>query len=214
MGQTTSLKSLVIVPHADDETICCGGTIAKLGNVDVVVVAMGWFEIKTALKELNAACEILGVNNLKVLYQDQQSFLDQVPQDDLVRQLDGVLNERRYDQVFIPCPGQHHHDHRAVHEACFAALRDGVRPAPSLIAMYEYTLPGWIEFTAWHGRLYVDITEQIDRKLNALDCYQSQLSRHTNPLHPLNNIRLLARSRGAECGREYAEMFYIAKEIR
>jgi hypothetical protein len=65
------------------------------------------------------------------------------------------------------------------------------------------------------GKMYVDISETIGRKLVALKCYQSQLQRH-QPGHPISvrAMETLARARGMEVGLAHAELYYIVQMRR
>lgn len=211
------MNLLIIAPHADDEVVSCGGMIAKMSdaghNVDVIVVAMGWTPIVERMLEFRKASEVLGVRHNTVWYMDKESYLDIVPQHQLVRKLDDLLDNYIYDEIYYPCPAQHHHDHRAVEEACRAALRPGAhRPGPSLVATYEHTFPGWSPNPYTSGRMYVDITDYLDRKCEAWLCYRSQVEKN-GPNHPVSvkGIRALAAMRGIEAGCESAELYNIVQ---
>lgn len=212
------MKVLVVVPHADDEVACCGGTIAKLVSqghqVDLVVAGLGWGNSHVRVKELEFAVTILGIHEYQVLFPLQESYLDTIPQTEFVGRLDGI-SSRGYDEVYYPCPGHHHHDHRAVHDACHAAFRLGRIKSPTFIGMYEYVYPGWMEFSQPFGKLYYDITGKMDIKVAAMKCYNSQYNRHpeTHPINPQSLVKL-ASARGLEAGCQFAELFYVAREIR
>jgi LmbE family N-acetylglucosaminyl deacetylase len=212
------MNILVIVPHADDEVASCGGSIRKWvnrgDNVDLVVAGMGWGNTAARERELELASRILGIRSYIVLFPTQESYLDIIPQSEFVSCLDAIATQD-YDTVIYPCPGHHHHDHVALHNACHAAFRLGVRiENPSLIAMYEYVYPGWMEFAQPFGKMYADITETIEVKVRAMRAYESQISRHSTD-HPLNpeSLKKLAQARGLESGYKYAEMFYIARML-
>src|SRR5262249_10606018 len=88
--------------------------------------------------------------------------------------------------LFLPAGG-HHQDHLAVHQAALAATRPGPRdgrPLPRLIAGYEGPDDRWI--TAGQPRpLLVDISDHLDTKTKALDCYISQLRADPHPRSPI-----------------------------
>src|SRR5262249_48378848 len=100
-----------------------------------------------------------------------------------------------------------------LYEACFGALREkGQARGPSLIAMYEYAYVGWTPHQIAGGRYYVDISAELDIKRAALATYRSQ---SCPPLHPcsVEAMETLARMCGIECGRTYAELFYVLKMV-
>jgi LmbE family N-acetylglucosaminyl deacetylase len=208
------MRILIVAPHSDDETIGCGGMISKASgrgdDVYVVTVALGYGD--TRYEELLKAADVLGARDTKVLYWDKDSCLDTIPQRELVSRFDEVLSEP-YDEVYIPY-NHFHQDHRAVFDACLSSLRVGLRHTPGLVAMYETVFPAWSTFSAWHGKMYVDITNTINRKTDALFCHKSQLNRSARYPLSIDAVRTLARERGMECGVEYAEMFYVLREMR
>ena len=60
--------------------------------------------------------------------------------------------------------------------------------------------------------MFVDITDFIERKIEIMNIYKSELSDHPFPRSE-RNIRALATLRGATAGCENAEAFMIIKEI-
>ena len=60
---------------------------------------------------------------------------------------------------------------------------------------------------------YVDISAQMDEKLELMGTYDSELGDHPFPRSE-RNIKALATFRGATCGVEYAEAFQILKSYR
>jgi LmbE family N-acetylglucosaminyl deacetylase len=211
------MNILVLAPHADDEAFGCGGMIAKSvaqgHSVSVVIAAMGYGDTYTRKHELSESARVLGIEEPRVLDNSHESFLDTVPQHELVGKIDSILSDG-YDHVYIPY-AHHHQDHRALFDACFSALRITGKHDPSLIAMYENVFHGWTTFSSWNGKMYVDITHFIKQKTGAVSCYTSQIKwRSDRSPVSVDAVRSLARERGMECGREYAEMYYILRDIR
>lgn len=209
-------RVLVVTPHADDEVIGCGGTVAKLvrqgASVHVVVVGLGGIHpVEMRMSELHEASEVLGVQRYTVLYPGMDLWLDTIPQVEIVTNLDALLEEG-YDYVFYPCPS-YDHGHRIVQQTCTAALRPGAHlPAPKVILMYENHYPGWVPMQTLGGKLYVDITDVIDVKLSALERYASQLKPYPHPLS-VKAVELIASMRGLEIGVRYAELFHVVQMI-
>lgn len=221
----TSVKILIIAPHADDEAFGCGGMMAKMAArgvvVDLLVFAVGGIHhrhleteamLNARMDELDAASKVLGVQKYSVLYPGKDMRLDTIPQLDMVSKLDKILDQGQYDQVFYPYPS-HNHDHAAVYRACVAALRPGARyPGPSLIAMCDYIYSAWSLALGEGGRMYVDITETIEAKCEAIRAYESQLRPFPNPMC-VETIELVAKTRGMESGYQYAELFHIVQKL-
>src|SRR2546422_11038 len=84
------MDALILVAHADDETLGCGGIIQKLTktkwSVNVVVLSNGIVDARGKLddnrEDLKTACKLLGVSKLRQLDFSDQKF-DNVPMADL-----------------------------------------------------------------------------------------------------------------------------------
>jgi len=211
MGRSIN-KALVIAPHADDETFGCGGTIAKLTfemvQVDLLLGSLGYDNESHTIrrKELDNAVDILGINNYKVItHIGAERYQDRMPQYGLIDAIEKEIQD--HDLVFIPYPS-HHQDHIAMHRACMAALRPGAMYQPKMILMYEYTYPTWEVPDQYNGRLFVDISYWIDKKIGAILAYNSQLRGEYNPVS-IRSSKIMAKSRGLSIGVDCAEMFYV-----
>lgn len=196
---------LVVAPHADDETLGCGGLIAK-SDVPIEVVIFGVTGIKR-FAELDAAMEALRVIRWTILYPDMDGLLDQIAMQKMVTDIDVIIRESKPQEIYY-CPPQHHQDHRIVAQVMAAALRPwGGEYCPDLIATYE--LPGRYDFqTAVGGDMYVPLAkDHIDKKIEALTCYGSQV-KQWGVISP-SNVSALAKVRGAECRAGHAERFKV-----
>lgn len=60
--------------------------------------------------------------------------------------------------------------------------------------------------------VFVDISEYMDKKLEIIKIFDSEIEEHPFP-RSLRNIKALATFRGATAGCEYAESFVLLKEI-
>lgn len=214
-------RILIIAPHADDEVLGCGGLIekaCKLNNeVKVVIAAVGNIRfhhsgttISPSIRrvELSEALHFLGCTNYEIMYEDKDSLLDTVPQQELITKIEKFINDLSPTMVFIPYPS-FHQDHRALFYACMAALRPKPNHHYKLIAMFEYPLIAWqYPKIGDLGDLYLDISDTISKKIAALLKHKSQ-SREEGDLISANGVREWARKRGLEIGMEYAEKYYI-----
>ena len=59
---------------------------------------------------------------------------------------------------------------------------------------------------------YVDISKYLNKKIEIMEIYESEVSEHPFP-RSLRNITALATFRGASVGVEYAEAFQLIKFI-
>lgn len=216
-------RMLVVAPHADDEVVGCGGTILKAATqsvrVDVVVMGLGGIRhrhLSDAVSderrraELAASNKRLGVHRCDILFAGREMRLAEIPLLDVVSALDRVLDQG-YDEIYLP-PYDHNSDHRVTHEAALAALRPGARQSPTLVAVYESVSSSWAA-PAPAGSLYVDISNHLEAKLEALRCHACQIRDYPHPLS-LEAVRRLAAFRGAESGSGACERFSILRMMR
>jgi len=221
-------KLLVFTPHCDDETISCGGyiarTIAEGGEVLVVIASVSEIEflhkgsvsVENRVDELEHALEKLGGCTYKILTKGYESNLHQYSMGDLVASMDQVQNDFCPDEVLIPLPSCHQ-DHVYMYTACVATTRPSrYKHQPKFIAAYEYPLTNWgegAEANSFKGGMYVDVTGYWPQKVEALQCYESQM-RGDKDLISTYGCEALARMRGLEIGVEYAELFHIMRYRR
>jgi LmbE family N-acetylglucosaminyl deacetylase len=214
---------MVVAPHCDDETIGCGGLIAEHAALDIKVVVMAsgsvyypHMEREVGLverrSELEAALLVLSpikVIDYTILFPERESYLDTVPQRDLVGKLEAEIKKFKPDTVLLPYGG-HHQDHRATYWAALAACRPRPGLGIKLLATYEYPYaPGYHFEQQSGGWMYVDISEHKAKKVAALKKHQSQTGRSGM----LDAVRVLAEQRGAEIGVEAAERFQVLRWI-
>jgi N-acetylglucosamine malate deacetylase 1 len=219
-------RILVISPHADDEVIGCGGTIARAieGASEVTVVVMSIGGVKHChlnviastderTSELAACSRRLGVSNWYILFPEKDMRLETIPMIEIVTSLDHILDEGGFEEVYIPLPS-HNMDHRITYEAALSSLRPSARRiSPTLVAAYEGTVINWRPHELNSGQLYVDISSFIDKKIAALEEYHSQLRPYPHTTS-IDAVRRLAAMRGMESGVSYAEKFSILRLVR
>ena len=231
MLSTSGGRALVIAPHADDEVLGAGGLMALASErhwaVHVLYVTVAGYESLargdlsgTAARraEAEAAAHVLGVAGVETLFEGEELHLklDTVPITRIVSFIEGAVKRLAPDLVVMPCRGHYHQDHRVVAQACVAALRPappGVRPLVPTVLAYGHT--GF----AWGGpecrfdpTVFVDVTNVLERKLEALKCYQSQLC---EPPHPRSSagMRAFCATWGACAGVQYAEPFECLRAV-
>ncbi len=215
------MNVLVFAPHNDDEVIGVGGTIAKLakeGHKVIVAEATSGLNKEALLKirsEAARAHEVLGVS--------ESVFLD-LPGLDLhltpTRQKNSPYLEvvKKYDPdiAFIPHHGDLHSDHTACAESCMVALRP--MSAPNLKAIFAYETLSESEWSVPDGahafipNTWIDITETMETKLEAMKCYKSQLKDFPHP-RSLKAIESQAMVRGSTVCMERAEAFIMIRRI-
>jgi N-acetylglucosamine malate deacetylase 1 len=216
---------LVIAPHPDDEVLGAGGTIARLTDAGTEVVvailtkgAPPLFAEKGAAqvrREARAAHERLGV--ARTVFLDQPAArLDQVPHHQLNRAVDGLLREVSPDLLLLPFAGDIHLDHQLTTLSAMVAARPHSADFPSRILCYET-----MSETNWNApfmtpsfvpNVFVDISAQLERKLEAMRLYGSQ-QREFPHERSLPALRALAMLRGSTVHRPAAEAFMLVRQV-
>ncbi|HEU5088514.1 MAG TPA: PIG-L deacetylase family protein [Roseiflexaceae bacterium] len=161
-------SAMVFAPHPDDETLGCGGTIARRrrNGMPVTVVVMTDGRVSHAhlvpadqlaglrASEVRQACNTLGVAEQDVFllgYQDGQLAISHA---DAVERVSSLLRDRKPEDVFVPHRADFPADHRATYTIVAAALTQaGIQPN-----MYEY--PVWF----WYHWPWVPLLEPNRRE--------------------------------------------------
>jgi N-acetylglucosamine malate deacetylase 1 len=202
---------LVVAPHPDDESIGCGGAIClhrqRGERVGVAFLTSGEKGVEGVGPErARAIREAEAVEAMGVLAVEEVHFL-RLPDLGLcgatalgAERLRGVLEAGWPEVVYLPHPGEAHPDHQAALPLVRAALAQAQRP-PELRA-YEVWTP--MERYDWPE----DVSAVMERKLQAVRCYRSQLEtfRYDDAVEGLGRFRgcLAARCRYAEVFRSVA----------
>jgi LmbE family N-acetylglucosaminyl deacetylase len=216
-------KLLVIAPHPDDETLGVGGTIKRFSemgwNVSVVTVAAHMPPLyskevfETTIRESKAAHQVLGVT--ESVYLDKPAvLLGDIPLHEFNALISEQVDRVSPDVLLVPFYDRHV-DHRMIFDACMVAARPVNRGRNiKLVAAYET-----ISETHWNAphiepgfvpNFCIDITNQIDAKLEAMRCFQSQL--HEFPgARSIESLSALALFRGSQAGYGYAEAFHVIR---
>lgn len=220
---------LVIAPHADDEILGCGATMAKLaaeGNNVYVLIAtnahVGAPElfsediIRQARSEAVQAHKLLGVKETAFL-EFPAPALDQYPRYKMSNEIVGVIKRYNVDTVYIPHRGDCHKDHAIVHDCAMVACRPLANCTVKRVYAYEtLSETEWGEPVAadfFVPTKYKTFTEEgFQKKLEAMSCFKSQL--YPFPAsRSLEAIEALAKYRGCTVSAVRAEAFEVLREI-
>jgi LmbE family N-acetylglucosaminyl deacetylase len=211
---------LVIAPHALDEALGCGGTMARHADEgdDVhVLVLFGDGTGRDAARRVNAekAAAILGARPPRFAgFPENRS--DTLPLLEIVGVIEKCVSELKPEVVYVSHRGNLNIDHQTSFRAAVTALRPV--PGSSVRALYAYEI---LSSTDWapqglsepfRPNCFVDITRQLERKLSALEAYGDEM-RPAPHARSLENARALAKVRGATVGVAAAEALLVVREI-
>jgi N-acetylglucosamine malate deacetylase 1 len=207
------MRALVLMAHADDETLGAGGTIPKLvekgWDVRVVILADGVVRMRGGEQDnrpaAHAACKLLGVDAPQFMGFPDQKF-DQVAMADLAGSVAAL--DLQPDLIFTHAPTDLNLDHRLT---CDVAKIVG-RPKRKPVAILGCEIPNT---SYWNGapfpaNYYVDIRHTLERKIEAFTRYDGELQPYPHPWSR-EALRVLAQYHGVQCGFELAEAFLLIR---
>ena len=223
-------KILVIAAHPDDETIGCGGFLAKYGskNVRVVFIAegtscrfnseeLGNQDIADNIAKRNNYCinalSVYGVSDIK-FYNYPCGRLDNVPIIELNKLIENEINIFKPKTVLTHAEFDNNNDHRIVYRSTMMATRPGVFKGLNKVLSYE--VPSSTEWTfsqVFQPNLF-EVLEQkhMEKKWEALKCYESEIFPYPHP-RSYEGLMALSRYRGMQAGVEFSEAYQVIRSI-
>jgi LmbE family N-acetylglucosaminyl deacetylase len=219
------MNVLAVGCHPDDLELACYGTLAKYKKAghDVAVCHVANGDLghmvimpeelrKIRYDEADRAAKIIGAAHYTI---DTGDLYVSANNDELIRKLADVVREVQPDVVITHAERDYMDDHmqtcRATLKATFAASCkhydiETTKAIAPLVPVYHMDTLAGVDFNPTE---YVDISDCIDIKLEALSCHESQLKwmkEHDN-IDFLDFIRTCSKARGYQCGVAYAEGF-------
>ncbi|MGD0026259.1 MAG: PIG-L deacetylase family protein [Xanthobacteraceae bacterium] len=224
-------RVLVVASHPDDEILGVGGTLARHAaegaTVDVLIMAEGATsrdvkrdpaaragELSALQDAARRAATILGLRPPRFggLPDNRMDSLDLL---DVIKLVEAMVAELRPNVVYTHHAHDLNIDHRITHEAVLTACRP--LPGSGVSAIYAYETVSSTEWAVAGGGFqpnhFVDVTAQLDRKIEALGVYTTEM-RPAPHARSIEAVRALARVRGSSVGVEAAEAFAVIRQIR
>jgi len=225
------MKVLVVAPHADDETLGAGATMARMateGHEVTVCVMTGhgedgphplWPRIAwdVVRGEAGKAMEVLGVKEL-IFREIPAAIVAGYPIHKLCKEAVGVIEEVRPEVLFVPFLWDLHRDHREMFHAFSVAWRPTSAAGKAIREIYAYET---LSETHWNTaylepgfmpNVHVDVSDFLEKKMEALGCYKSQIQ-PAPATRSLTAVRAQAMWRGAQVGLHAAEAFVLVRRL-
>lgn len=221
------MRVLVIAPHPDDETLGCGGSLLKhQANGDSLswLVATRGHEpqwsaelLEQKENEISAVANAYGFENtLRLNFPTIK--LDNLSLDEVIGAIRDAINDAAPDCVYLNHFGDVHSDHRVVFEATMSVLKPFYHNQHGVKRVLSYEILSSTDALPPHParafvpNVFTDVTEFLERKLEIMSLYQSELQPFPLP-RALDSLRGLARYRGATIGAQFAEAFMLVREV-
>ncbi len=215
------MRVLVFAPHNDDEVLGVGGTMAKYAekghDVYVCEVTSGsdTETVGRIKKEALKAHRILGVKET-VFLELPVVALKSMATAEINNKFRETVRSIKPDIAFLPHKGDIHIDHQETTKAAMVALRP--MENPQLKEIYGYETLSETEWNipsvdnAFIPNVYSDISDQMQKKLDAMSCFRTQLREFPHP-RSLEAIEALAKFRGGTVGCRNAEAFMLIRKV-
>lgn len=218
------MRILAIGAHPDDIEIACSGTLAKCvkrgdtvivchvssGNLGHVVIPPEELRVIRA-NEAKKAGSLAGIEVISAGFDDLDIF------DNNKEARDRIVDIIQYadpDFIITHNPDDYMPDHtavsRLVFDACFSATlpnyKSKLNKAAKLVPIFYMDTLAGVNFVPTE---FVDITDEIDLKLEMLNCHESQIvwMRDHDGIDFLDMVKTCSKYRGYQCGASYAEGF-------
>jgi LmbE family N-acetylglucosaminyl deacetylase len=211
---------LVIGAHPDDEVLGAGGAIAKHAaagdEVHALIVTEGTtaqYDDKSLIeqkrRDARACADVLGMTDIH--FGDLPDMrLDDVAHVEVNTVIEEVCAEVEPDVVYTHSRREVNRDHVAVHDSTLVATR----PSNGVEMVLAYETPSSTEYapetTGFEPTLFVDISDYLETKTDAFECYDIEIR---EPPHPrsVKALRALARMRGSASDAAAAEAFDVLR---
>lgn len=228
-------KVLVIVAHADDEAIGCGGTLIKHqqqgDEIRIIYMTNGVDARQHNFKKQNIedkktidirlnsqqkACHFLNIKqSYNFDFPDNQ--MDQVPLIKVVKVIEEIIASYQPNLIYTHHGGDLNIDHRVVHQAVITACRP--QPDTSVKSIFTFEVNSsteWSNTTMSNNFIpnyFIDISEVILAKKQLLQCYQQEMRAypHSRSLQAIENLN---QWRGNQVGLTSAEAFMLIRHIQ
>lgn len=223
------MTNLVIAAHPDDEVLGCGGTMARQAaeGDDVYIAILGEGITsrfakreqadKKLIKKLHAKSEKvarqLGAKDLFMFSLPDNRF-DSVPMLDVVKIIEGLISKLKPQAVYTQHGGDLNIDHVVTYRATLTATRP-MAGCP-VKAVYGYEVASSTEWAfqrfspAFHPNVFVDIGATLEKKIEAMEAYESEARVFPHPRSP-DALRAIARRWGSVVGVDAAEAFELVR---
>ena len=206
-------KALVLVAHADDETLGAGGLIQKLvkknWDISIVILSDGILtvrgEVQNNSDDARKACKILGVKEPKFLGYKDQKF-DTYSIADMANSVISLNLEP--DLIITHVETDLNLDHRLVLDIAKIIGRPKKKPI-SIIGCEVPNTSFW-NAKQFPANYFVDIVNELETKIKAFSQYKNEIMSYPHPWSK-RSLKILAEYHGIQSGYKYAEAYQIIR---
>lgn len=217
---------LVIAPHADDESLGCGGTLLRHNSnndrlhwllITGMSEASGFTLDRIAVRQKEIQ-EVAKKYNFQSVTQLElpPAALETLSMGDIIGGISKAINSIKPEIVYVPYRNDAHSDHEIVFDAAMSATKIFRYPFIKRVLAYETISETDFgmkpEDGGFRPNVFVDISQYLQDKLNILDIYESEMGQFPFP-RSRKALEALATLRGAQSNTQAAEAFMLLKEV-
>ena len=140
--------------------------------------------------------------------------MDLVSNLQITKEIERIIQKFRPDQVFTHSIFDVNVDHRSLYLATLAATRP--KKGTKIKKVYAFEIPSsteWYFPTQFSPNTFVDISNEIKAKIQALKKYKNELEVFPHP-RSIDAINSISKKWGSVSGFRNAEAFYLIRELK
>lgn len=224
-------KILIVAAHPDDETLGCGGLIIKslkekksisllvLGEGVSARFKKGFEDSKDSIKarnvrekEFKKCLKFLKLKDFE-MHRNHCTKFDKYPISNFVEIIENKIKKYKPDTIVTHNPYDTNIDHTIVYEAVNIACRPSNKLKIKKILTFEVPCSTHLSIkNKFKPNFYLNITKEIKSKIKACKYYKKEMRQYPFP-RSVEGILTLSKFRGMQSGNDYAEAYFIEREI-
>lgn len=204
------MNVLVLSPHTDDSELGAGGTVSRLIREGHDVYYVVFSSCDESLSPSDQGMLTDEFENVMALVNPTEYFLLDYTvrrfserRQDVLEDIIVIRNEVQPDLVIGPSLDDFHQDHVVV-------AHEMVRAFKTESSIITYELP-WNHVNFETQMFYGLTAADIERKMEQLSMYESQIEGKSRPYFREEFVRGLASVRGVQCDSRYAEAYSVIR---
>ncbi len=211
-------RVLVIATHPDDELLGCGGAIARHVAEGDEVVTLNICEgtslrYKDSICDMDkcrlAAAKVLGVKeSISLDFADQK--LDTYPILKIVESIEECVRNVSPNIVYCQNGTDINYDHKIVFQAAQVAFRPLNDNIQEVYTFYTPSSTEWGCCEAFVPDTWVDISDYLETKIRAFECYVTEIREYPHP-RSIENLKNMAYFFGSQVNMTAAECFHTVR---
>ncbi len=224
-------RILIIAAHPDDDILGCGGMLAKLQkkkiDIKVIFIAEGSscryissddsnkinFEIQKRNKYAHLALKSLGIHQIS-FYNLKCGSLDTYPIIEIGKIIESEIYNFKPETIFTHSKNDLNNDHKIIYRSTLQATRPAALNYVKRIFSYEVISSSeWNFDSAFHPNYFINLSKsELNKKIKAFKFYISEIKKYPFARSE-DSIISLARYRGVQSGKEFAESFRLIRAL-